>query len=294
MKPLHGQGITYCSLISPWCRHGNHPARRGKSCQQHEWLVLHSFALVDAGRLWRAQRHKGGGCLTEAKSAWPPRCSEWLLRLESPGCCTEGTPFLSLRFSLLILIFFDAGIIWYYWLGGLSGLRNLRILVWSNVIPAGAGSFHELGGSWDDTIQRKSPKKTGKSAASFVAVLCSGMELSWTLDNLWLQIPSEELKSVEMLPYLATFIKYIIKYFLDEHSNWISLGFFWDFDWYGIGHMLRVEEMTGVGCTGSTLRGWQFQKAASWPSCRAETLVDATIWTWPISMDVPSKTDTDW
>ena len=26
-----GQGITHCSLISPWCRHGNHPARRGKA-----------------------------------------------------------------------------------------------------------------------------------------------------------------------------------------------------------------------------------------------------------------------
>ena len=87
----------------------------------------------------------------------------------------------------------------------------------------------------------------------------------------------------------------IIKCFLDEHSNWISLGFFWDWDWYRIGHMLRIEEMTSVGCTGSTLRGWQFQKAASWPSCRADTLVDATIWMWSIiSMDVPSKTDTDW
>ena len=31
-----GQGITHCSLISPWCRHGKHAARRGKSRQQHE------------------------------------------------------------------------------------------------------------------------------------------------------------------------------------------------------------------------------------------------------------------
>lgn len=130
----------------PFCEEPCHVSKSQRSAV----LVLWACACI-LSILWYT---KSGSCI-DFPLDWPnpaskvgkwfwvsPRCSERLLRLQSSSCYAEGLPFA-----------------FFFWRIALGCLEEF--------VPP--GPFHELGGGGDGPLWRKSSKKIGEHATSFLA-----------------------------------------------------------------------------------------------------------------------------